>query len=298
MLSILPAPKAILQKIRSIQRSFLWSGSAEKRKWALAAWDKVCKPKLAGCLNLIDPDISKKTGGAKLWWRWLKETNLPWAIHWKEKYTPNCRDQDLIRLQELLEGSPIWNLEKKNKNLIQEHSFWEIRNGESALLWEDSWQQHPKLEIPELEAYKINCQNRGKHSVHQYWNPDSQDQEWRESSLPDAEIPNEEYNNLQNLLLILNKRKIRITTEEDKLRWGLTGNGNFTLKEARRQMEFSEQGEDASWFNKVWDPLFWPKIQTFLWLLMRRNTLTWENLQKRALKALLFALCVTKLQKL
>lgn len=32
MLSILPAPSSILQKIRSIQRSLLWSGSAEKKK--------------------------------------------------------------------------------------------------------------------------------------------------------------------------------------------------------------------------------------------------------------------------
>lgn len=239
MLSILLAPKAILQKIRATQRAFLWSGNAEKRKWALVAWDKVYKSKLARGLNLIDPDISNKTGGAKLWWHWLKETNLPWARHWKE-YIPNCGDQDLIRLQELPEGSPIWNLAKNNRNIIQNHSFWEIRNGESALFWEDSWQQHLKLDNPDLEVYKNHCQNRGKHSVQQYCTSGISDQEWRKWSLPVTENPNEETPNLQNFLLVLNKRKIRVSTDKDKLRWGLKGNGKFTLKEARRQIESSK----------------------------------------------------------
>ena len=30
--------------------------------------------------------------------------------------------------------------------------------------------------------------------------------------------------------------------------------------------------------------MFWPKIKTFLWLLMRRKTLTWENLCKKGFK--------------
>lgn len=35
------------------------------------------------------------------------------------------------------------------------------------------------------------------------------------------------------------------------------------------------------WCNKFWDSLFWPKIKTFLWLLMRNKTLTWDNLRKK-----------------
>jgi hypothetical protein len=48
MLSILPAPKGVLNQIRAIQRSFLWSGSSEKKKWSLVAWQKLCKPKNRG----------------------------------------------------------------------------------------------------------------------------------------------------------------------------------------------------------------------------------------------------------
>ena len=35
MMSVFPAPKGILQKIRAIQRDFLWWGAESKKKWAL-----------------------------------------------------------------------------------------------------------------------------------------------------------------------------------------------------------------------------------------------------------------------
>lgn len=101
----------------------------------------------------MDPSTINMICGAKLWWRWLKEPNLPWARHWKEKYTPECNNQDLIRPQEVLEGSPIWNLARRNRNIGQDHSFWEIRNGETALFLEDAWQQLSRLERPELADF-------------------------------------------------------------------------------------------------------------------------------------------------
>jgi len=67
MLSALPAPKGVLQQIRNIQRDFLWGKREEKKKWALVAWDKICKPKSHGGLGLHDPDILNKVLGAKIW---------------------------------------------------------------------------------------------------------------------------------------------------------------------------------------------------------------------------------------
>jgi hypothetical protein len=37
MMSVFPTPKGILQKIRAIQREFLWQGAESKKKWALVA---------------------------------------------------------------------------------------------------------------------------------------------------------------------------------------------------------------------------------------------------------------------
>jgi len=232
-------------------------------------------------LLVIDPLTSNNTCGAKLWWRWLKEPHLPWAKHWKEKYTPNCNEKDLIRLQEVPEGSPIWNLAKRNRNIIQDHSFWEIRDGETTFFWEDAWQQLPRLATPDLENYKREVQTAGNYRVNQYWSQENNEQEWRAWNPPNSISFTADNAQIQSLLSTLNKRKIRSSSARDQLRWGMKGNGSYTLKEARTQLEQNEQGETFPWSTKVWDSLFWPKIKTFLWLLMRGKTLTWDNLRKK-----------------
>jgi hypothetical protein len=118
MMSVFPAPKGILQKIRTIQRDFLWRGEKTKKKWALVAWEKVCKPKRKGGLGLQDPQVTNDTYGAKLWWHWVKEYTTPWVKLWKEKYAMNIQDHDIIRFRGTREGSTIWNLAWRNKSWI------------------------------------------------------------------------------------------------------------------------------------------------------------------------------------
>eukprot|EP00253_Pinus_taeda_P026308 PITA_26308 len=281
ILTLFSKASGILHRIRTIQRTFLWRGNAEKNKWALVAWNKLCKSKSLGGLNLIDPQTTNNICGAKLWWRWLKEPHLPWAKHWKEKYTPNCSETDLIRLQEVPEGSPIWNLAKRNRNIIQDHSFWEIRNGNTTLFWEDAWQQLPCLATLDLENYKREVQSTGNYKVNQYWSQNTNEQEWRIWNPSSSISFSTESPILQSLLTILNKRKIRTSSASDQLRWGKKGNDIYTLKEARIQLEQNELGEFLPWSTKISNSLFWPKIKTFLWLLMQGKTLTWDNLRKK-----------------
>lgn len=47
-------PKKLIQLIESICRKFLWTGNVENTKKTLIAWDKLCYPKVAGGLNLMD----------------------------------------------------------------------------------------------------------------------------------------------------------------------------------------------------------------------------------------------------
>eukprot|EP00253_Pinus_taeda_P022901 PITA_22901 len=284
ILSILPAPKGILDQIRSIQRSFLWSGNSEKRKWSLVAWKKLCRPKNRGGLNLVDPLVVNRVCGAKIWWKWISNTTLPWATLWKEKYRPNGSNLDLIRMQETPNGSPIWNHAQANRSIVQDHSFWEIRNGTQALFWEDAWQQSPKLDTPILQPLKLINQTEGHFRVNQYWNPSSEDSEWR-----DWKVFNPAHNEVpQDAIQVLNqqilKRKIRIAAENDKLRWGPKGNGEFSLKEARSIIEREEQPDTVPWADKVWDNFQWPKIRNFLWLLMQKKTLTWDNLLRKGFR--------------
>ncbi|KAH0738707.1 hypothetical protein KY290_037412 [Solanum tuberosum] len=45
-------PQNVLKEIDRKCREFLWNATAEKRKIALVAWDKVCVPKKFGGLNI------------------------------------------------------------------------------------------------------------------------------------------------------------------------------------------------------------------------------------------------------
>eukprot|EP00253_Pinus_taeda_P012272 PITA_12272 len=189
--------------------------------------------------------------------------------------------QYLLSMLPAPKGSPIWNHAKRNNNLVQENNFWEIRNGRLALFWEDAWQQLPKLDSPELTTIKQTYQTQGRYKVSHYWNQYSTDDNWRDwinLNPGNTEVNNHTNKHFNERIL---KRKIRKTEEDDKLRWGLKGNGNFSLKEARNILEKEEQAEVMPWCSKVWDSLLWPKIRTFLWLLMRNKTLTWENLCKK-----------------
>eukprot|EP00253_Pinus_taeda_P023451 PITA_23451 len=247
MLSILPAPKGVLDQIRCIQRAFLWSGNNEKKKWSLVAWKKLCRPKNRGGLNLVDPHTTNRVCGAKIWWKWISNTNLPWASHWKEKYRPTSSNLELIRLQD-------------NPN---------------------AWQQTPKLESPALQPLIQAHQSEGHERVYQYWNASSEDPEWREWKTFNLDQHGMPQQVIQDLNQQIQKRRIRIAAENDKLRWGPKGNGDFSLKEARSVIEQVEHPDIVPWADKVWDNFQWPKIRTFLWLLMQKKTLTWENLQKK-----------------
>jgi hypothetical protein len=141
LFTALAAPKKVIRAIRSLQRNFLWSGHHSNKKWALVNWDKLCMPKSQGGLGLRDPGKLNQAMGAKIWWRWLKNPAAAWAQMWKRKYAPHTPADNLIRLNNHLHGSNIWNTAWQNRTLVQHHAFWELRDGGSALFWEDSWQQ-------------------------------------------------------------------------------------------------------------------------------------------------------------
>ena len=99
---------------------------------ALVDWDTLCSPKVSGGLGLRDPEISNEVMGARIWWRWVAYSNEPWAQLWYMKYAPGWEKQSLIRYAEETPGSHIWMAAKKNRLLVQQHSFWEIGNGQLA----------------------------------------------------------------------------------------------------------------------------------------------------------------------
>lgn len=87
--------------------------------------------------------------GVKLWWRWVQGGQDLWKVIWERKYEEIGEPEDKMRSQMKVRGSAIWNLARGNKELIKDYSFWEIRAGDKARFWEESWQQRERLILKE-----------------------------------------------------------------------------------------------------------------------------------------------------
>eukprot|EP00253_Pinus_taeda_P035520 PITA_35520 len=277
LFSLMAAPKGVLKAIRQLQRNFLWGNSGPNRKWALVKWKKVCTPKITGGIGLRDPEHSNAVMGAKIWWKWLTSPDTPWARLWHAKYASNLPREEIIRMTEISKGSAMWNSAIKHRELIQNHSFWEVKEGSSARFWTDSWQQLPALNtlIQNLQAQEMNHMDK----INKFWNlhTNSEYREWK----PTHQILPDSTDAIQSSLSAeLKKRKILKEAGEDKLRWGYEEKGTFTTKEAYRLLLNDRFNKDKVW-EKIWKPPIWPKISTFLWLLAHNRILTWDNLRKR-----------------
>ena len=169
-LSGMVCPKKTCENMVCLFKKLLWKGSQEKRKWALLSWDKLTLPKLKGGLGLRDLFTLNQVMGVNLWWRWLQGGVALWRCIWERKYHMPLTVKERLNCLNIQKGSGIWNLAAANRHLIRIHSFWEIRDGNLAGFWEDSWQQREKLftrlDLAEIFLFTRNPQSK---EVKNYW---------------------------------------------------------------------------------------------------------------------------------
>ena len=91
-------------------------------------------------MGLRDLEKLSLIAGAKLWWRWLTYSQEPWDKLWLDKSAPDSYMRELIRFSEEKSGSHIWKITWEGCSLVQQHCFWEILNGKTGWIWEDTWQ--------------------------------------------------------------------------------------------------------------------------------------------------------------
>jgi hypothetical protein len=156
------------------------------------------------------------------------------------------------------------------------------RNGREALFWEDVWQQRPKWDAQEqLTGIKDAMSSQGKTRVAHYWTQEGENHKWRKW-IPKEDwlgIPDQEMK--EDFLKNLTERKIPVSNEPDKLCWGWSTKGSFSVKEAYSlAAEYQNLPKQKIW-QHIWQQKLRPKVTIFLWLLTQNKTLTWDNLCKR-----------------
>ena len=127
---------------------------------------------------------------------------------------------NLVRMENDPQGSQLWNLAWTNKHLIQKHCFWEIRNGNIALFWHDSWDQKARLDtIENLNEIRISMQHTYTITVQDYWNhQNNSNSPWQRWTTQSRESPTPDYLDLSPFVEELATRRIRIWEGPDILR--------------------------------------------------------------------------------
>ncbi|XP_019223575.1 PREDICTED: uncharacterized protein LOC109205322 [Nicotiana attenuata] len=80
-ISIFLIPKKVLQLITSACRTFLWTGQCATSRRALVAWERLCMPKSAGGLNIIEFQTWNKAAISKLLWAITAKKDTLW-VQW------------------------------------------------------------------------------------------------------------------------------------------------------------------------------------------------------------------------
>ena len=85
MISFFQLPKGVLNKLDYFRSRFFWQGDSEKRKYRLAKWSVVCRPKDQGGLGVHDLEVKNRALLGKWLFKLLTEQGV-WQTLLRRKY--------------------------------------------------------------------------------------------------------------------------------------------------------------------------------------------------------------------
>ncbi|XP_016168179.1 uncharacterized protein LOC107610679 [Arachis ipaensis] len=143
-LSLFKLPKAVAEKLISLQRRFLWSKEDGSNGMALVKWEVVQTPKKLGGLGVGDAMVRNTAMLFKWWWRFAKEDCPLWKKVVCSCY--NLNPQEMLSTQVLPTRGGLW------KDICQLHITndqirdkmvtglsMEVGDGRRTRFWEDIW---------------------------------------------------------------------------------------------------------------------------------------------------------------
>ncbi len=141
-LSVYKLPVAVLKEFEKVQRRFLWGWGDEGRKVAWVSWRKVCEPREAGGLGILNLRFFNAALLGKWIWRLETEKDGLWKEILESKYggwrnlqeqRSNAKDSSWWRD---LKG--VWGMEDWGKS-FENCCEWRVGDGKDILFWKDVW---------------------------------------------------------------------------------------------------------------------------------------------------------------
>ena len=85
MISFFQLPKGVLKRLDYFRSRFFWQGDSEKKKYRLARWNVVCRPKDQGGLGIHDLEVKNTALLGKWLYKLLTEDEV-WQTLLNQKY--------------------------------------------------------------------------------------------------------------------------------------------------------------------------------------------------------------------
>ena len=79
LLSFFEVPVGVRKRLDFYRSRFFWQGDDLKRKYRLAKWDIICRPKDQGGLGIENLEVKNRCLLSKWLWKLSSETDATWA---------------------------------------------------------------------------------------------------------------------------------------------------------------------------------------------------------------------------
>lgn len=148
-------PESINSAVDKCHRQFLWGDTDTKKKIHLVGWNRVCKPKDHGGLDI--KQMTKLNGSllAKVGWKIMTEQDALWVKVVKGKSLSNS---NFLECRANAQSSYTWRSVIKGQDVLKRGLKWVIGNGRTVKFWIDVWIGNAPLStaaMGPISLYKI-----------------------------------------------------------------------------------------------------------------------------------------------
>jgi hypothetical protein len=248
MMSFFRIPKGVLERLDYYRSRFFWQCAEHKKKYRLARWGILKKPKDIGGLGIVDLDIQNKCLLSKWLFKMSNEEGV-WQDILKKKY---FRNKTLAQVERKKGDSHFWSGLMEVKSLLLERGRFSIQSGTQTRFWEDLWIGNRPLMDKYTSLY--NIVRKKNMTVAQVLSTTPLNVSFRRA------LEGENWANW--LRLVGSILTIQLNEHNDSFIW--TASRNFSVKNMYNDLAMRNgiHFNCCTWKAKI--PL---KIKIFLWLL-------------------------------
>jgi hypothetical protein len=135
MMSFFRIPKGVLSRLNYYRSRFYWQCDEHKKKYRLAKWSILCKPKSLGGLGILDLDTQNICLLSKWLFKLFNEKGM-WQDLLRKKYLHN---KTLTQVERKRGDSHFWSGLMEVKEHFLSKGRMVVHDGNQTRFWEDLW---------------------------------------------------------------------------------------------------------------------------------------------------------------